>query len=753
MSLRQSAFSIFFFLSGYIGLSYQILWHKKLILLFGAVSYSTVAVFIAFFLGFAFGGQLADKKLKNVHPLKAYAAAELIVFLWGIVFINLYPIVDAHYVNLPIYYKGEFYLRLLGSVSLLLPATVAMGATLPLMIRSLPSFVSPVKTAYGLNTLGAVCGVLATSFVFLPVYGIESTLKIIGILNLLLVVSSYYVASRIIIKKTPTTPLEEDIPKLHVFSYFLLGAVSIGLEMVWLRILSLYTSSGHFMFAIFMAIYLLGFSLGSFYLYAWLSKKFKSAEIIFIAVLGLVLSSLLGDYLLRQAPHVAQYFIFNSIARGDLSQLKIMLSEMYPIFVLVLLPTLFLGMLYPAYVDKKIFYSGKLYFWGCIGGCVAIMLSIFFFIPQWGMISSIAIWLVVSMTAYVLVMLKHFHHKKMITLILASGFVVSWSLSVKPHTKFVLKGAEDKNILCYKTGEISTVTVRQEEDTNRTRRLYIDEQSVASTLLREVVDAKMLAHLPIFLHPFAADSIEFLSVGFGSGGTAKALSTYPMKSTIVEIESEVLSAAKLFPYWSELNLSKLKIENNDARDFLRRTKKQFDIIVTDVTNIQYKQNPSLYTVEYFQLMKSKLKREGIAAAWIPLASITNSELKILIASFMKSFPFTTLWHMNQVKTTFAILIATPQEFSWDSDSLEENRQKKWEIQKVQEDLRSIAIYDREIFKNFLMLNTFQLQNLVQDSEKHTDDRSVLEYRTPFSFYRYHELLQENLKMLINAKEF
>ena len=57
---------------------------------------------------------------------------------------------------------------------------------------------------------------------------------------------------------------------------------------------------------------------------------------------------------------------------------------------------------------------------------------------------------------------------------------------------------------------------------------------------------------------------------------------------------------------------------------------RYDVIVTDCTNIQYRSNGDLYTVDYFALLKDRLTEDGVAAAWVPANGIADRDLKTLL---------------------------------------------------------------------------------------------------------------------------
>ena len=78
----------FFFVSGACGLLYQVVWTRKLVLLFGTTSYAVSTVLSIFFLGLGagsvWGGKLADR---TSRPLWWYGVFECIIGAWAVFFI------------------------------------------------------------------------------------------------------------------------------------------------------------------------------------------------------------------------------------------------------------------------------------------------------------------------------------------------------------------------------------------------------------------------------------------------------------------------------------------------------------------------------------------------------------------------------------------------------------------------------------------------------------------------------------------
>ena len=230
-------------------------------------------------------------------------------------------------------------------------------------------------------------------------------------------------------------------------------------------------------------------------------------------------------------------------------------------------------------------------------------------------------------------------------------------------------------------------------------RIYVDDQPVASTIPGAVIDGRMLAHIPLFLHPNPSNA---LTVGFGSGGTSDSITTHGVKTYAVEIEPEVFRSAGYFLDHNHdvTEASGFHLILNDARDHLHTTRRKYDVISTDVTNLQYKQNASLYSREYFQLMKQSLAEGGIACAWIPAKSNYEDQLRILLRTFQSVFPYASLWFMDHAKTSFAILIGTPGPIRFNVKRFRE----AFAVPEVRRDLERVGVDDPYQIMNFMYLD-------------------------------------------------
>lgn len=735
---------ILFLLSGFTGLSYEIVWQKQMILLLGADATAIVSILTSFFLGIAFGGKIASRllQLKKLNVLKSYAICEFIVAIWALSMPFILSLMEFFYVGIAEENAGTmmFVLRFCIAVILVLPATLAMGATIPFMSLMLSNDNdNGVRLAYGINTAGGIIGLLCVNFIFLPSFGIQHSIYFILMINLMLALTALIYSTNINIHHSTVTNERLDI-KLSI-AYFLSGFIALGAEIVWLRILAIQTTNGHLMFSLVLLVYLFGFSCGSLFLHPFLERRYtKESELIRI-VFAIPIAIFITIPLMKLSSDVLTRFVYNSIIDGGFHPRNVFLSELYSIIVAVFLPSFFMGAVFPG-MSRFTSNIGNLYFFGNLGAVLGIFTFGLWLIPWLGLVKSLlAIIIIASFIILLLpVKLKTYNYFILLTIILITFGINS---VLAPFTKLpddrqkLSDGRPFYKTLRYSEGVSATVVVREVNNDPSSKHVFVDDQLVASTVPGAIVDSKMLAHIPLMLH---GDAKNALTVGFGSGGTSWSMALYPIEVYAVEIEPEIISSAYLFPYGNILQKKNFHAILNDARDHLHTTKRKYDVISTDVTNLQYKQNANLYTVEYFQLMKNKLTQYGVACAWIPLAAISPAELKTLIKTFKHVFPHTSFWFMHELPTTFAILIGTTQKLKIDLRKIKNFVQNPL----IADDLKDILVNSVSQFPSFVVMDEDEIDRYVAGVDLHTDDHPILEYSSPYTTYLYQDLFLKNL---------
>ena len=172
-----------FGVSGFASMNYQVAWNRVLAMVIGSSVYSFTIILLAFLVGIAGGSALASAALRRMrNPLVWLGLVQLWIGLSSLVGYYLaddYPYLFAWLVDRIGAMDGtggsEGLVRLVGfSVAALavLPATLGMGATLPLTVRVCATqrerVGRDVGTVYAVNTIGAILGSFASAFVLVP---------------------------------------------------------------------------------------------------------------------------------------------------------------------------------------------------------------------------------------------------------------------------------------------------------------------------------------------------------------------------------------------------------------------------------------------------------------------------------------------------------------------------------------------------------------------------------------------------------
>jgi len=177
--------------SGFAALGYQIVWTRQATVWLGHEAAAVLAVVAAFFGGLAVGSWTLGSRIdRSPNPSRWYAACEAAIGAWSLALAFLMVPVTGWLLELigaqpsP---SRQWSVAFFGTFVLLLPATAAMGATLPAMERALDGMRregSSIAALYAGNTAGAVGGVLVAAFWWVPQFGLARTAAACAALNL-----------------------------------------------------------------------------------------------------------------------------------------------------------------------------------------------------------------------------------------------------------------------------------------------------------------------------------------------------------------------------------------------------------------------------------------------------------------------------------------------------------------------------------------------------------------------------------------
>jgi spermidine synthase len=262
------------------------------------------------------------------------------------------------------------------------------------------------------------------------------------------------------------------------------------------------------------------------------------------------------------------------------------------------------------------------------------------------------------------------------------------------------------------------------EDYGDHRTISINGVNVAGTDLKFQTTQKLQAHLALLIHP---QPDKVLQIGFGSGGTAWAITRHPVKQIdCVEITAAVIKANDQFPESNHgvLRDKRVHVRIDDARSYLVKTDQTYDVILSDSIHPRLAGNGGLYCVDYFRLCREHLNAGGIFSAWLPYYGLSLEDFRVAARSLKAVFPHVYLFHSPMGRTEWTIIMGTLEPLTLDVASL----QRKMAVPAVAEDLKLIEVERVEDLLDCFLLGDGRLAEFLGSGRTlNTDDFPYLEY--------------------------
>jgi len=262
--------------------------------------------------------------------------------------------------------------------------------------------------------------------------------------------------------------------------------------------------------------------------------------------------------------------------------------------------------------------------------------------------------------------------------------------------------------------------------------ISINGVNVAGTDLKFQTTQKLQAHLALLIHPKPE---KVLQIGFGSGGTAWAISRHPVKQIdCVEITAAVIKANDQFPDSNHgvLRDPRVRVRIDDARSYLVKTDQSYDAILSDSIHPRLAGNGGLYCVDYFRLCRKHLNPNGIFSAWLPYYGLSLEDFRVAVRSLKAVFPHVYLFHSPMGRTEWTIILGTLEPLKLDVASIAQ----KMSVPSVANDLKLIEVERVEDLLDCFLLGDGRLAEFDGTGEiLNTDDFPYLEYVAARSAFR------------------
>jgi len=664
---RKTIFFILFFLSGFSGLIYQSIWSHYLKLFLGHAAYAQTLVLVIFMGGMALGSLASGLLLTRWRRLLVgYAIVEGIIGILAIVFHPVFmSVTDYTFTQLLSGMGGSgISANVLkwGVASLLIfPQSVLLGMTFPLMVGGIMRHF-PERPGYTLsmlyftNSLGAVFGILASSFVLISYVGLPGTILSAGLINIALAIVVWGLSKNhvepLVKNSTQNSSAHSNddsplvLPGILLWIALLTGLSSFMYEISWIRMLVLVLGGSTHSFELMVASFILGLALGGLWIRNRIDNIVNPRVFLGYVQLAMALAAILSLWLYNLS-FDWMGFVLDSIQRKD-STYGTYLFFSGVISMAIMLPATFCaGMTLPLITNliiktnKKENGIGYVYSANTLGAIVGVILSVHFLMPMVGLKNLIGIGATTDLLLGLYLIGAWPGQTRLASkprFIIATLFVALFS------TSFVFSGYDVNrlssgvyrngfttskgNVVYHGDGKTSTVTVSESLD-GKYRIIKNNGKPDASVTMesgykrREDEDTQiLLATYPLALKPQAKAAAI---VGMGSGMTTHSLlgsSNLEVVDTI-EMESKVLDAAQLFqPVNTRAYTdSRSRLHVEDAKTFFSLHDKQYDIIISEPPNPWVSGVSTLFSQEFYQRIKNHLNPDGVFTQWIQLYEI------------------------------------------------------------------------------------------------------------------------------------
>lgn len=728
--------------SGFAALGCQIVWTQQSAIWLGHEATAVLAVVGAFFAGLAVGAWTLGRRVEaSPRPARWYAACELVIGGWGLALVFLMAPAGQALLDL----TGEqptavqqWGLAFVGTFLLLLPATAAMGATLPALERVLARL-SPRGTAlaalYAANTFGAVLGVLAAAFWLVPSYGLASTARVCAALNLLCAVAT------LLLFRGREAVAAHTVPGPHAPGLMpllaLTGLLGIGYEVLVVRVLRQVSENTVYTFAMLLAVYLVGTAAGAAAYQRWLSRRAQGGPVGEQLLVALVTACLLGTASLWMAAGL-KASLLQATGAGLGAALA---AEAALAAVAFLLPTVVMGALFSHLCTQALAAGlglGRALAINTLGAAAAPFLFGVLIAPAAG--PKTALLLVVA--GYLLLALRN---RRVFAPAAATAAAALALALLAPALAFV-DVPEGGRVLSYRDGVLGAVSVV--EDARGVARLRIDNRQQEGSSAALYADARQ-ALLPLLLHPAPRRAL-FLGLGTGVTASAAAQDTQ-LQVDAVELLPEVVAASSHFTRGLDGDVPnpRLRVITGDARRFVRATQRRYDLIVADNFHPARSGSASLYTVEHFRAVRARLAPGGVFCQWLPLHQLDLPTLRSIVRAFVDAEP--QGWAMLatfSLETPVLGLVTRADGGRFDAVQL----QARLQAAALTRPLSDFGLTDDLSLLGGFVAGPASLARLAADAVPNSDDHPVVAYRAPRITYAPDSLPRDRLLALLEELE-
>jgi len=617
-------FFLFFLISGFCSLVYEVVWLRLAMAKFGVTTPMVSIVLSVFMAGLALGSWLGGALARTSErrgpraPLRLYGLAELLIGVSGLLVPRLlqfgYDVLQKSGRELA--WDSSFYYLVSGScvVVTLLPWCTCIGATFPFGMAAIRRISSADASRsfsflYLANVLGAILGTLIPAFILIELLGFQSTLHVAASLNGILACLVFALSFALPSSEAPAAvPTAVTMPhdKLYEFSaggtlwlLFITGLSTMAMEVVWIRLFTVYLGNVVYSFAAILALYLAATFAGSCLYRVWArshDSRRSAGAWVFLGLLSL-LPLLFADPFLRIPPGV--FWKILRTAQG-IAPFSAALGFLTPLLV-------------DHYSKGNPSRAGRAYAVNIVGGILGPLLAGFWFLPWLGDHWALVVLSVPLFGVGLFAALRISQDAATGSSVFGSKPIYAAVMLLSITLIATSKGYEAAYRNRVELRDY-TATVLAAGDGMRKMLLV---NGIGMTVLTPIT--KYMAHFP--LTSLGRPPQNALVICFGMGTTFRSMLSWGIDSTAVEL---IPSVPEVFGFFHPDGPALLKsplahIVVDDGRRFLERTGQTFDVITLDPPPpVSTPTTSLLYSREFYGIVKKRLRPGGILQVWLAI---------------------------------------------------------------------------------------------------------------------------------------
>jgi len=675
--------------TGVSGLVYEVAWQKYLSTLLGSHSEATAAVLGLYLAGLSIGysvfgvvsKRIVERGQRSNKPpmlLFTYGVAEAAIGAYALFFPTFFKWVSSLSQSVHIdSLAGSFAFDICLAALLLLPPTIAMGGTIPMLTQSLSRNANDATRlhalVYAFNTAGAFAGALLAGFFLVPWLGLANVMYCTAVINLIagaaFLIAGWRGNAVVLNPEATETPRIEGFWQYSLVS-LLSGFAMMSLQTVFIRIGGLSFGSSEYTFAMVVSVVVLCIAIGSFAVSAlpripnWLLPM---NQWLFAAALLLIFTRL------DEAPYWI-HILRTQFGTADSDFYAYHLAGGAAFIAIAGLPLACSGATLPLlfhHMRREVSdlgsLAGHIYSWNTVGSLIGALsggyallfwlnLDDIFRIAITALIASAA---VLTLRTGIFISGIQAAGATSLALALVSG-IGGWSPELLTSGLFrnrEVSAATDagpeiaaarfgSSIAFYQDDPTMSVAVRERKTATGqlTRSLATNGKGDGDTL----ADYGTTALAALIPAVYVEEPRSSFVIGFGTGITAGELANLPDSERVVvaEISPAVIEAAPLFDF-ANFGVSthpKIEIVRGDAYRSLLRSDELYDVIVSEPSNPWVTGVEMLFSHEFLTAARQRLTPDGVYAQWYHEYETDDGVLELVLRTYADVFDHVAVWY-------------------------------------------------------------------------------------------------------------